>query len=178
MIVCFAHDCACWFSHMWILSGVIFCQHKELPNSFFLIFHHKKKIIFFSWFWCFSNSAVIWQFHLEALFLWSYSHWRHDWGWMMQFYGWQLVLEVGGRHWFHSVNLLECPHGMGTGLFRGSSPREQSFYDQASEVPRGDFHLILLDTQAGSNLVWKGHHKGMKARRSGSLEACYHSWNL
>lgn len=102
----------------------------SIKNSlilFFLIFHHKKKIIFFSWFWCFSNSAVIWQFHLEALFLWSYSHWRHDWGWMMQFYGWQLVLEVGGRHWFHSVNLLECPHGMGTGLFQRKQSKRAKF---------------------------------------------------
>lgn len=56
----------------------IFSVSKKNSLILFLFFSHLTKIISFSWFWRFRNSAAIWQFELRVLFLWSYSHWRHD----------------------------------------------------------------------------------------------------
>lgn len=48
---------------------------------------------------------------------------------------------------------------------------KQDFYDKVQEILHGHFHHILLDTQAGSNFMWKGQHKHTKARRQGLVEA-------
>lgn len=75
----------------------------------------------------------------------------------------KLVLEVGGSL---SPSSQTCVSGlMAWQQISRASNISEVFYDKASEILHGHFYHILLDTQANSNLVWKGQHKHIKPGR-------------